>query len=111
MLHTVWNVLLLAVAIFLVAQILPGIQVRSFSTALVVAIVYSLIHFLLFWILSLLALPFIILTFGLFVFVINAFLLWLTSQLVSDFKVRGWLPTLLASLLISLCSMLLRAIF
>ncbi len=111
MLNALWNVLLLAVAIFVVAQVLPGIRVKSFATALVVAIVYSLVHFFLFWILTILALPFIILTFGLFVFVINAFLLWLTSQLVADFKVQGIVTTLLASLLISLCSMLLRAIF
>lgn len=111
MLHTLWNIVLLAVAVFLVAQILPGIQVRNFATALIVAVVYSVIYFLLFWVLTILALPFVLLTFGLFVFVINAFLLWLTSQLVADFKVQGVVTTLVASLLITLCSMLLRAVF
>lgn len=106
-----FQVLLLAVAIFLVAEVMPGIRVKDFWTALVVALVYSLIHFLIFWVLALLALPFLILTFGLFVFVINAFLLWLTSQLVSGFQVRGVLTTILAAALIAIVSALLGWIF
>ena len=95
----------------MIANILPGIKVKGFGTALAVAIVYSLIHFLLYRVLFLISLPFLIASFGLFVFVINAFLLWLTSQLVKDFKIDGCGTTLLASLLISLCSVLLRAVF
>lgn len=102
------NILLLSVAIFIVAQILPGIEVKGFGTAVLVALVYSLIHFLLFWILVVLSLPFVLLTFGLFIFVINAFLLWLTSRLISDFRVSGVGTTLLASVLITVCSTLLR---
>ncbi len=109
--NLILDILLLSVAIFIVAQLLPGVRVKDFGTAVVVAVVYSVIHYLLFRILVFLALPFVLLTFGLFVFVINALLLWLTAKLVSDFKVSGFGTTLLASLLITLCSLVLKAVF
>lgn len=111
MLSAVWNILLLSVAVFVVAHVVPGIRVKSFGTAVLVAVVYSVISFLLFWVLVVLAFPAVLLTFGLFIFVINAFLLWLTSRVLPDFQVAGFVPALLGSLLISLCSVLLRAVF
>ena len=75
------------------------------------AVVYSLVHFFLYRLLTILTFPFILLTFGLFIFIINAVLLYLTSKLVSDFKLAGFGTTILASLLISACSVILRGIF
>jgi len=69
--HLIWNILLLSAAIFIVAQIMPTIRIKSFWTAIIVAIVYSLINFLIGWLLVLLTLPFIIITFGLFKLVLN----------------------------------------
>ena len=102
------NILVLGVAIFLVAQILPGIKMKSFMTGIQVAIVYSIIHFLCFKILAFLALPLVIVTLGLFVFVINAILLWVTDQILDDFEIKNFGTTLLASLLISLCNSLIH---
>ena len=50
----------------------------------------------------------IVLTFGLFYFVINAFLLWLTDKLIDGFEVKGLFNTLIAAFLISLIDALLR---
>lgn len=111
MLGVIKDILLLTIAIFVVAKLLPGIRIKSFGTAVLVAVVYSVVHFFLYRILTILTFPFILLTFGLFVFIINAALLYLTSKLVSDFKLAGFGTTLLASLLISLCSVVLRSIF
>ena len=59
------NILILSVAVFLVANLLPGIRIKNFFTAIIVALVYSIINFLTGWLLVLLTLPFIIITFGL----------------------------------------------
>jgi len=95
------NVLILSVAVFLVAQLLPGIRVKNFYTAILVAIVYSLINFFTGWLLVLLSLPFMIITFGLFKLVINAFMLWLTDKLMEDFKISDLLTTFIAASLIT----------
>ncbi|MFQ5751657.1 MAG: phage holin family protein [bacterium] len=111
MLRIIWNILLLSVIIFVVAQLMPGIRLKNFATAILVAVVYSVINFLLFKILAFLAFPLIFVTFGLFVFIINAALLWLTDQLIEDFEIKGIGTTLIAAVLITLGNMLLKWIF
>jgi putative membrane protein len=105
------NVLLLSVAVFVVSAVLPGIRLKSYWTALVVAVVYSVINFFLGWLLVFLSLPFIVVTFGLFLFVVNALLLWVTDKLVDDFEIDGFGVTLLAAFLITLVNGLLKWIF
>ncbi len=85
-----------------VSTLLPGIKIKNFLTALKVAVVYSIIHAICFKILMFLSLPFLIITLGLFVFVIQACLLWVTDQFIDDFEIDGFGTTLLASLLISI---------
>jgi putative membrane protein len=111
MLTILWNILLLSVAVFVVAQILPGVRIKGFGTAVVVAVVYSVINFLLYRILVFLSFPLMIVSLGLFAIIINAFLLWLTDLLIEDFEIRGFGTTIIASILISLSNMVLRWIF
>ncbi|EMS77777.1 MULTISPECIES: phage holin family protein [Desulfotignum] len=99
---TLVNILILSIAVFLVANFLPGIRIKNFMTAVIVAIVYSVISFLFGWLLILISLPFIIITFGLFKLVINAILLWGTDKLVQDFKIRDFFTTFIAALCITL---------
>ena len=105
------NLLSLSVSVFVVAQLIPGIRIKNYGTAVVVAIVYSLVNFLLDKLLLILAFPLIFFTLGLFVFVINAFLLWLTDQIIDDFEIRDFKTTLIAAACISLLNMLLQWIF
>ena len=100
--------LILSVAVFVVAQVLPGIRVKNFGTAVVVAIVYSVINFFTGWLLVLLTLPFIVLTFGLFKLVINAFMLWLTDKMMEDFEIKDFLTTFVAAVLITLVDSLVK---
>ena len=102
------NLLLLSVAIFVVAKIMPSIHIKNFWTAIVVALVYSIINFLTGWFLFLLSLPFIIITFGLFKFVINAFLLWITDKLIEDFEIDSFGSTLIAAFLITIIDYMLK---
>ena len=111
MINILWNILLLSVAVFLVAQLLPGIRLKNFGTAIIVAIVYSLINYLIGWLLGFLTLPLIILTFGLFKFVINGFLLLITDKVMEDFEIDGIGTTFLAAFLITVVDSILRWIF
>jgi putative membrane protein len=106
----IWNLFLLSIAIFLVAKLLPGIYIKNYWTAVLVAIVYSIVNFFLGWLLVLVSLPLIILTLGLFIFVVNAVLLWITDRVVNDFEIRGFGTTILAALCISVINSLLRYI-
>jgi putative membrane protein len=107
----IWNLLILTVAVFIVANILPGIYIKNVFTALVVAIVYSIVSFFVGWLLVFLTLPFMIITFGLFKLVINAFLLFITDKLVDDFKIKDGLTTMIAALLITLVDSGLHLLF
>ena len=102
---------MLSVAIFIVAQVMPSIKIKNFGTAIMVALVFSVINLLFGWLLRLITWPLIFLTFGLFKFVINAFLLWITDVLVKDFEIKGIKSALLAALLIAIIDTVLRWIF
>ena len=105
------NIFILSAAVFMVAGFLPGIRIKNFMTALVVAVVYSLISFLFGWLLMLISLPFLIITFGLFKLVINAVLLWITDKLIDDFEIKDFLTTFIAALCITAADSLIRWIF
>lgn len=89
-------------AFLLVAYILPGIDIASFYTALIVAFVWGLISFTLKPILHIFALPITILTLGLFSFVINGLLFWFMSTFIKGFYVDGFLSALVGAFLVSL---------
>lgn len=96
------KLVLLSISIFAIGKLLPGMKLKNFWTAIIVAIVYSLVNFFLYSLLSFLALPFIVLTLGLFIFVINAFLLWLTDKILDDFEIDSLKTTLIAAVGITL---------
>lgn len=100
--------MLFAGAFLGVSKVLPGFQVRNYGTALIVAAVYSLLHLFLFKIFLILAFIPVILTFGLFIFVINAFLLWLTDLLIDGFEITGVGTILLAAVLLTIANNLIR---
>lgn len=100
-----WAVL--AVGVALSAAIVPGIDYDTWRTLLVVVVLLGLFNAFLRPILVLFTLPFVILTLGVGLIVINAFLLHVVSRWVDGFVVDGVLAALLGSLIISLTNMLL----
>ena len=94
MLRLLLQWVLSALSLMVVAKLLPGFRIQDFGSALVVAAVYGVLHVLLYRVLVFLAFIPVILTFGLFLFVINAFLLFLTSALLDNFKIDN-IPTAL----------------
>ena len=109
--NIIWNLLLLSVSIFAVSSLMPSIRIKSFTTSVIVAATYSGINLLVGGLLSFLAMPFIFLTLGLFTFIINAFLLWITDQIIEDFEIKGFGSTLLAAFLITVIQSGLQWIF
>lgn len=100
--NLILRIILSAVAVVILSKILPGIGVDSYTTALIVAIVLSLLNFIVKPILVILTLPVTIVTFGLFLLVVNAIIILLADRLVSGFQVDGIWWALLFSLLLSL---------
>ncbi|NTU91193.1 MAG: phage holin family protein [Chlorobiaceae bacterium] len=99
-----------AIAVYATAHLLPGITIRNFAAALIVALVLGLINALLKPVLVFFSIPFIILTLGLFMLVINALMLQLAAVFVDGFSVQSFWWAVLGSLCISFVAWLLAAI-
>ena len=100
------NLLLSAAMLYLISFIFPGITLNGFTSALVAAFVLGLVNAVIKPIIHLLALPITIITLGLFSLVINALMLMLTSSLVRNFHVDGFLTAFIASIALSLLNLL-----
>jgi putative membrane protein len=100
--------ILSGVALLIVANILPGIQVESFGSALIAALVIGVVSATVGLILKIVLLPFILLTLGLVYFLINGLMLKLASEFVPGFRVDGCLPAVLGSVLLTLVDYLLN---
>jgi putative membrane protein len=104
-----WAVL--TVAVWLAAAIVPGVHVHGgFLTFLWVALLFGLVNAVLGPFLRLLALPFTLLTLGLFALVVNGLLVAITAGLSSKFDVGGFFSAVVAALVISLVSMVLNRV-
>ncbi len=104
---------ILAVAVYLIARVFPGVRIRSFKAALVVSAVYGLLNFVLFRVLIIFTFPLIVLkwvTLGLFGVILNAVLLMITDKLVDDFELSGFGSALLAAVGISAVNLLLSLV-
>lgn len=110
LLHLLVSWFISALALWLVAQIIPGIYVAGFGTALVATVVIAVVNATIGAVLKLLALPLTILTLGLFLFVLNAILLKLASLLVPGFGIRGFLAALAGSIVLTILTTMMRAI-
>lgn len=103
------KILISALSVFIAAQVLPGVAVDNFVTAILVSLVLGLMNAVVKPVLVILTLPITIITLGLFTFVLNALLILLTSWLVSGFKVDGFIYALLFSLVLSIINFILQS--
>ena len=101
--------LLSALALLAVSYLYSGVQVTSFTHALIAAAVIGLLNMVVRPVLVVLTLPVTIVTLGLFLFVINALLFWAASGLLSGFHVNGFLAALIGSLLYSLLGVVIES--
>lgn len=99
---TFLKILLTALAVIVLANILPGVSVAGYLSAIVVAMVISLLNMFIRPLLIFFTLPATIITLGLFLFVINACIILLADKLVDGFAVFGFWAALFFSILLSI---------
>lgn len=96
------KILLTALAVVVLAEVLPGIDVaNNYLTAVIVAVVIALLNMFVRPLLIFFTLPATLVTLGLFLFVINAIIIILAGKLVDGFYVSGFWTALIFSILLS----------
>ena len=108
MLHVLVNWLLSAVSLVIVANVVPGIEIAGFGTAMIAAAVIGLVNVTLGFLLRIVTFPLTLITFGAFLIVINALMLKVAAGLMPGFRVRGCLPAALGAALLAVLNTLLR---
>lgn len=103
------RLLLNALAVFILAHLLNGVNVDGYVGAIIVALVLSILNLLVKPILVILTLPITILTLGLFLLVINALIIMLADKLIDGFSVPSFWTAILFSILLSILQSLLQS--
>lgn len=100
-----------SIVVFLGAYLLEGVKIKSFWTAIGVAILLGLINMFIKPLILLLTLPLTILTLGLFVLVINAWILMIIDKLIDGLTIKNFWWALIYSIIISVLNSFLLWIF
>ncbi len=104
------KLILSAVAVLVLAEILPGVGVDNYMSALVVALILAILNAVVKPFLIILTLPVTVITLGLFLLVINAAIILLADYFIGGFSVNGWLWALIFSVLLSIFQSILHSI-
>lgn len=102
------KILVNALALYVVAYIMPGFSFESTQSLVVAAVILGVVNAFIKPILQIAALPISIITLGLGAILINVVLLWGVSYVVPGFTIDTFLTAVLSSLLLSLVSMFLN---
>ncbi|AFZ17071.1 phage holin family protein [Allocoleopsis franciscana] len=100
--------LVAAVSLVITAYLVPGFVINSFIAALIAAVILGLVNAIIKPILVLLTLPITIVSLGLFLFVVNAITIWLAGAITPGFDVRGFIPALIGSIVLTIVSSVLN---
>ena len=103
--NLVLRIVLSAVALLVVAALVPGIHADGYGSALIAAVLLALVNAVVRPVLILLTLPITLVTLGLFLLVINAGMLLFVGHVVAGFTVRGWGAGITGSLLMWVAGM------
>jgi putative membrane protein len=107
MLAFLLHLLLTAALLLLVANLVRGVEIGGWGPALLAALVLGLVNAVVRPLMVFLTFPLTIITLGLFLFVINALVLWLVAALVPGMRIRGFGPALIGSLLLTVLNVLI----
>ena len=99
-----------SIALFVTAQIVPGIHVSDLRTLFLAALIIGIINTIIKPILQIVSLPITILTLGIFALIINAALLGLTAWLIPGFHIDGFLAAFLGAIVLSIVSTILHSL-
>jgi putative membrane protein len=101
------RIIVSAIVAFGLSYILKGVHIDQFTTSLLLAVVLAVLNAIVKPVLVILTLPITIITFGLFLFVINAIIILLASDLIKGFSVDGFWWALIFSFLLSIITSVL----
>ena len=101
--------ILSALSLIIVAHIIPGFIIKSFWSALLAAVVIGLINATIGFILKILTLPLSIITFGIFLWVINAIMLKFATLFFPGFEVKGFWSAFFGAIVLSVLNMILKS--
>lgn len=107
----VTKILVSALAVFIVANIAPGIKIDHVLTAVLVAVVLAFLNSVVKPVLTILTIPVTMLTLGFFLLVINALIIIFAGKMVKDFHVAGFWSALFFSIFLSLITGILNMLF
>ena len=102
--------LISAASLIVVANLIPGIEIRGLGTALIAPLAIGLVNATIGFVLKILTLPLTLLTLGLFWLIINALMLQLAAAIVPGFYVSGFWSAFFGAIILSLVSMVLRSL-
>jgi putative membrane protein len=109
----VFHLAVLTATVLGIARFLPGVEVKGWKTAVIVAVVFSVLNFALSWLLHLLLIVPVVLTLGLLLFfvpfIVNTALLWLTDKLIGDFEIKTGRALLFSAAVITVVNWLFYA--
>jgi putative membrane protein len=109
MLGLLFQWLLYAIALLIVSRIVPGFHVQGLWPAMIAALVIGFLNATVGLILKIVTFPLSILTFGLFLLVINGLMILLASSIVPGFHVRGLFAAFWGAVVLALLGMVIRA--
>lgn len=111
MLELLAHLLLTALLLLLVERFVDGIEIEGLGQAFVAAIVLGLANAIIRPLMIILTIPITLLTFGLFLLVINALVLWLAGSLSPGVRIAGFGPAFFGSLLLTLLNLVVALVF
>lgn len=98
------RILVTALALLIVARLVPGIEVLGLYPAIIAALILGLLNVFIKPVIVVLTLPLTIVTLGLFIFVINGFLFWFTASFIDGFTVTSFAAAFIGALIVSIIS-------
>jgi len=105
----IFKILVSSFAVVIAEYFLPGVTINGFTTAIIVAFVLAILNAFLKPIIVLLTIPITIISFGLFLLIINAFMIKITAHFVDGFVVNSFWWAFLFSIILSIVTSLLEA--
>jgi putative membrane protein len=111
MLELLAHLVVTAALLMLVANMVNGISISGWGSAFIAAIMLGIVNAIVRPLMILLTIPITVITLGLFLFVINALMLWLAAALAPGFRIQGFGPALLGSLILTLLNILIATAF
>jgi putative membrane protein len=110
MVKALLHFVVIVITFLLLSRTLPGFYVPNWGVAVIAALVLGVANATVGLLLKIITFPLILITFGIFYFVVNALVLLLVAFLVPQFSINGFLPAFVAALVLAAVNMLWKAV-